>query len=79
MMKQVGMDIVPPRHRRRHGARRQALLDDACLLRRRLTPPPLMTRKNRNCRHVCPLTRQLTGLISHARTSPQRRPTPDAY
>ncbi len=40
----------------------KALLDDPRLIRRRPTTTTFWTRKNCYCRHVCPLTRHLTGI-----------------
>ena len=70
-MQQVRVHIVALRHPSHRHPRRKALLDDPHLLCRRPTSTTLWTRQNRNCPHVYPLTRQLTGLISTRATSRQ--------
>ena len=56
-----GMNVVPARNLGDSRLGRQALLDDPKLLSRAPSPSSLAARKNRSCRHMCPLIRKLMG------------------
>src|SRR5206468_7692707 len=72
----VGMNVVPARNLGNARLARKTLLDDPQLLSRRPAPSPLRARKNRNVRHVCPLTGKLTGKQSHTQSTSGRRYSP---
>src|SRR6266478_4867078 len=78
-MKLVGMYIVPARNLGNARLSSKALLNKPQLLSRSPSPPSLRTGKNRNRRHVCPLTCKLMGKHSHAPRHPGRWCSPDAY
>src|SRR5437879_13708729 len=78
-MKLVGMNIVPARNLGNARLSSKALLNKPQLLSRSPSPPSLRTGKNRNRRHVCPLTCKLMGKHSHAPRHPGRWCSPDAY